>query len=288
MTARTTIRRRLNQLLRPMNIRIDTLTADRVETARLTAAASRGQFDKPLFLSRGRLDSRLSEQVASAIASHSEVYKTWEDPSSNSVRFSLNNDFFHSPDAEVSYAMIRLLKPGRIIEVGSGNSTRVARSAIRDAALTCELIAIDPLPRVDIAEIADKVWRQPVETVPPESIASQLQANDILFIDSSHEVKTGGDVPFLYLDLLPRLNPGVIVHIHDIFLPYDYPEDWIFEKGWRGNEQYVVSAILAHNTSIEVLWAGYNLQRTQPHLLRQFERGRASSLWLRIGALGGN
>ena len=84
-------------------------------------------------------------------------------------------------------------------------------------------------------------------------ILDLLSAGDILFIDSSHTVTTGGDVPYLFLEILPRLNPGVLIHIHDIFLPFDYPEQWVLED-WGWTEQYLVHAFLSYNQTFEILW----------------------------------
>ncbi|MDJ0793842.1 MAG: class I SAM-dependent methyltransferase [Woeseiaceae bacterium] len=171
----------------------------------------------------------------------------------------LNNAQFGSGDAEVWYQVIRAFKPKRIIEIGSGYSTLMAIKATKknretDAAYRCEHICIEPYERRWLEESGVTVVRERVETL-PMSFFAQLEESDILFIDSSHIIRPGGDVLFEYLELLPSLNKGVIVHIHDIFSPNDYPEDWLHDMVKFWNEQYVLEAFLTHNTSWEILAA---------------------------------
>jgi hypothetical protein len=170
------------------------------------------------------------------------------------------------------------------LEIGSGNSTRVMRQAIRDAGLHTRLVAVDPCPRVEIADFVDEQIAQPVERLPLERLAALLEPGALLFIDSSHEVKAGGDVPFLLLRLLPLLPPGVIVHIHDVFLPYEYPRRWVVEERYAWAEQYLVQAMLAYGERFEVLWAGQYAQRSTPDFAAHFPHATAlsaQSLWLR-------
>jgi predicted O-methyltransferase YrrM len=281
MKALSAVRLGLNAMLRPLNVRLDTLTAERLESARLLDASRRGQFDELQFPVRDHFLSTMSEQIVGDVGQYASVFDSWREPSQNSMGFSLANDYFGSPDAEVLYAMLRRLRPRRVIEIGSGNSTRVMRMAIDDGGFQSELISIDPAPRLEIERVADQILRQPVETIPVESIVSQLGAGDVMFVDSSHEIKTGGDVPFIYLKVMPRLRDGVIIHIHDIFYPFDYPREWVIDNGWRWNEQYLVSAMMIYDPGIELLWAGHHLKKTKPDLLPQFSQGRASSLWIR-------
>lgn len=98
----------------------------------------------------------------------------------------------------------------------------------------------------------------------------KLKENDILFIDSSHVLKTGSDVQYEYLEILPRLNKGVLVHFHDIFLPAEYPQKWILEDHKFWNEQYLLQAFLAFNDSFEILWAGSYMHLNHPDKLEQF------------------
>ena len=283
MTALTAIKNGLNAVLRPLNVRIDSLTSKRRERARIENVVRRGEFEDRQFPVASGFRSTMASEIAASIESNSAVFSSWMDPQRNAVGFSFRNEYFESPDAEVLYTMIRRFAPARVIEIGSGSSTRIIRLAILDGQLHTRLISIDPAPRVDVNQVADAVITQPVEALTPAEIANQLQPSDVLFIDSSHELKIGGDVSFLYLKVLPLLKAGVVVHIHDIFYPFEYPRRWIVDNGWLWNEQYLVAAILLNNPTIEVLWAGHYLQRTTPQLLPQFQNGTASSLWIRIG-----
>jgi hypothetical protein len=163
-----------------------------------------------------------------------------------------NNGFIPGLDAISLYCFLRTGRPRIFCEIGSGHSTRFARRAVQDEGLSTRLVSIDPHPRVEIDALCDVVIRQPAEDVDPDYF-NDLRAGDILFIDSSHRSFTNSDVTALYLDVLPRLPPGVVIHLHDVFLPYDYPEEW----GDRFyNEQYLLACSrLAKQPSFEILLA---------------------------------
>ena len=143
------------------------------------------------------------------------------------------------------YCLVALNHPTRYLEVGSGISTCVARRAVRDHELRTRIISIDPQPRAEIDSLCNSVIRQPLESV-DLAVFDQLAPGDILFIDSSHRVFTNSDVTVVFLDILPRLAPGVLVHLHDIFLPYDYPPEW---RDRYYSEQYMLAAMLLGQTS---------------------------------------
>ncbi|MBW4493996.1 MAG: class I SAM-dependent methyltransferase [Oscillatoria princeps RMCB-10] len=176
----------------------------------------------------------------------------------SSLDFYYDNLSFESGDAETLYNVIRYFKPGRVLEIGSGFSTRIAKYALdknRAQGKACEHICIEPFENPWLEELgAGKVIREKVETL-PLSTFEILQKNDILFIDSSHVLRTGGDVLYEYLRILPTLNSGVIVHIHDIFLPFEYIREWIVNKRRFWTEQYLLQAFLAFNSEFEVLLA---------------------------------
>ena len=170
--------------------------------------------------------------------------------------FDFTNEYFAGLDAGLYYALIRELGPSRVIEVGAGMSTRIASFALqrnradgRGGLLTC--IEPDPQPRLtdnmpDVELIASRI-----EDVPLERFDA-LEAGDILFIDSSHALRFGGDVCREYLEILPRLKPGVWIHVHDIFFPQDYPARWLVEQRLAFNEQYLLEAFLAFNRAFAV------------------------------------
>jgi len=138
-----------------------------------------------------------------------------------------NNQYLPGLDIVGIYGMLSHFKPKRYIEIGSGNSTKVARKAITEQNLATEVISIDPFPRANIDHLADKVHRIPFENLESNQfIIDSLGENDILFIDNSHRVFPNSDAMIFFLELLPFLKKGVIVQIHDIYLPYDYPMAW--------------------------------------------------------------
>ena len=181
--------------------------------------------------------------------------------------------FYHNPrfgpgDAELLYCMIRRFKPRRLIEIGSGFSTLVARQALErngkdDPAHSCEHVCIEPYEEPWLEQCGATVRRERVEAV-DKSIFLELVEDDILFIDSSHMIRPGGDVLCEYLQILPRLKPGVLVHVHDIFTPRDYPAAWVCDEVRFWNEQYLLEAFLCHNRSFKIVSALNYLKRHYP------------------------
>jgi hypothetical protein len=184
------------------------------------------------------------------------------------------NGYFESCDAEVAYCMVRHSKPRRIIEIGAGYSTRIMATALRENAerdgITGQLITVDPspkrLPRNGLGKFV-YVVTEPVQHLDLR-LFSLLQPNDILFIDSSHVVGVGSDVAREYLEILPALNPGVLVHLHDIFLPSDYPREAVLKNLCFWSEQYLLQAFLSFNTEFEVMWAASAMQTLHPQTLQ--------------------
>ena len=200
--------------------------------------------------------------------------------------FYVNNTLFGGVDALVAYCMVRHFKPRTIIEVGSGFSSLVLGQAA-ERNKRAGLICIEPFPREFLREgfpglrslIEKKV--QDIEL----EFFSQLESDDILFIDSSHTVKIGSDVNYLFLEVLPRLRPGVIVHVHDIFLPFEYRRDWVLDELRFWSEQYLLQAFLAFNSEFEVLMANSYLNHYYQHDLRvafpALGSWESGSFWMR-------
>ncbi|MFO1060253.1 MAG: class I SAM-dependent methyltransferase [Dongiaceae bacterium] len=149
-------------------------------------------------------------------------------------------DWFPRLDAAIAYLMVRERRPRLVLEVGSGHSTRFIARAIADGGLATRHVALDPAPRADLAGLPVELRRGAVPAIGEAEFAA-LAAGDALVIDSSHVLMPGSDVDFLLNRVLPGLPPGVLVHVHDVFLPDDYPAEW----AWRGyNEQLAVAALL--------------------------------------------
>ncbi|HEU5310862.1 MAG TPA: class I SAM-dependent methyltransferase [Candidatus Eisenbacteria bacterium] len=150
------------------------------------------------------------------------------------------NGFFPGGDSATLYSLVARRNARRYLEVGSGNSTKFVRRAIEDHGLRTCIESVDPEPRADVQAIADVLTRQPLERV-DLSMFHTLEAGDILFIDSSHRCFMNSDVTVAFLEILPSLADGVLVHFHDICLPYDYPPG---TEGEYYSEQYVLAAYL--------------------------------------------
>ena len=195
----------------------------------------------------------------------------------------VDNEWFDSPDAESYASMIASRRPRRIVEIGGGYSTLIARATIDELGLDTELVVIDPEPRTDVTSAADEVRLVPVEAV--DSRLLDLDSSSFLFIDSSHIVTTGTDIPHLFGAVIPELPPGTVVHVHDICLPYEYSRLFV-ERLYT--EQYVLQALLAHTNRYEVVLAVHALGRKHPEELRSVFGERlgldtyGSSFWFRV------
>jgi hypothetical protein len=180
-------------------------------------------------------------------------------PTSDARRFHLNNGLFDGADALVAYCMVRHLQPRLILEIGAGFSSLLLGEAASKNK-SSSLICIEPSPQEFLKHGFSglhSLIEKKVEEVDLEFF-SQLDSGDILFIDSSHTVKIGGDVNYLFLEVLPRLKPGVLVHVHDIFFPFEYRRDWVVDELRFWSEQYLLQAFLIFNSEFEVLVAnGY-------------------------------
>jgi hypothetical protein len=207
----------------------------------------------------------------------------------NSTNPCWNNGFLPGLDIVAIYTILTEFKPKKYVEIGSGNSTKVAYKAKIEQNLDTEIISIDPQPRAEIDSLANKVIRLPFENSNFD-VVSELNENDILFIDNSHRILPNSDSMVFYLEILPKLKKGVIVHIHDIYLPYDYPQ-FMCDRFY--SEQYGLAMYLLANPKkyqtilpnyfvsedkelaeiISPIWNNDNLKNVEQH---------GGSFWLRI------
>jgi hypothetical protein len=198
----------------------------------------------------------------------SQYQSEWESKSASffSVGYDYNNGYFETVDAEIAYCLVRHYKPSRIVEVGGGYSSRVMAAAL-DANLKLDgacgdLVTIDPYPdRFPKKALSDRVHliTQTVQNVDLDVFLS-LQSGDFLFLDSSHVVGIGSDVVREYLEIVPRVAGGVLIHAHDIFIPGDYPRDAVLHNLAFWSEQYLLQALLMFNPQFEVLWGSSYMQ----------------------------
>lgn len=190
----------------------------------------------------GAVEAAMAAQAA-ALHDTLALIDTWGDTlaslSGPPPRPRWEQDWFPRLDGAAAYALVRHTRPARIVEVGSGHSTRFMMQAVRDGGIDCQFTAIDPAPRADIAALPIRHVGSIVQKAGRAPFAA-LAAGDILFIDSSHILMPGTDVDFLFTEILPMLPAGVLVHIHDMLLPDDYPRDW----WWRGYNEQSLAALL--------------------------------------------
>ena len=184
---------------------------------------------------------------------------------SKTEAFYINNPNFGAGDAELYYLLIRERKPKRIIEIGSGYSTKLSLLALeknQKEGSDCSLTCIEPfeMPFLDHVK-SITVIREQVQTL-PISLFESLETNDILFIDSSHIIRPGDDLLFIYFQILPILKKGVLIHIHDIFTPRHYPQEWLTKKMRFWNEQYLLEAFLYNNAGFKMLFTANHLVKT--------------------------
>jgi len=193
-------------------------------------------------------------------------------------------DWFPRLDGAAAYTLVRRLRPKRAVEVGSGHSTRFLARAAADEGFDCRITAIDPAPRADVSRLELELIRAAVPGVGDRPFEA-LEAGDVLMIDSSHILMPGSDADYLFGRVLPVLPPGVLVHIHDVFLPDDYPADW----DWRGyNEQLAVLQMVL-GSDWELLFASHYVATRMAAAVAKSAAGRLplgasafeSSLWLR-------
>lgn len=207
----------------------------------------------------GGIDWNIADQLAvlGKMSFTSEFKEYLESGNGDVRRYSLDNGTFASGDGDYLYNFIRLFKPRKILEIGCGNSTLVMRAAeIRNKAdgFACQHICVEPYENPWLERIGVQVFRSKVETLELEYFQT-LESGDLLFIDSSHMIRRSGDVVFEILELLPTLKPGVFVHFHDIFSPNDYLTDWLTERVYLWNEQYLLEGFLSFNSEFRIVGA---------------------------------
>jgi hypothetical protein len=196
-----------------------------------------------------------------------------------------NNTQFANLDPRVCFCMLKMIRPKRIIEVGSGYSTLLmmdVNERFLDNATSITSIEPYPRPFLSTAHAQGRI-RLVQKRVQDVAIFDQLDSGDILFIDSSHVSKTGSDVNYLFLQVLPRLKPGVFVHVHDIFFPSDYPERWIVDEGRSWSEQYILQAFLAFNNAFQVIFGVGIARAAFPNHCQAFVGNRnpwGGSFWM--------
>ncbi len=232
-----------------------------------------------------------AEQQIALVQNFKSYYKDlpFEDKKKDDVRYNYENPHYSYTDAIFLFSMLRHHKPKRIIEVGSGYSSAVmldTNELFLDNRM--KLTFIEPYPKrlKSLLKEKDKtqvtIVEERVQHVPKDKFL-ELEAGDVLFIDSSHIVKTGSDVNYLLLEILPIIKKGVFVHIHDIFYPFEYPKEWVY-SGRNWNEDYLVRAFLMYNNAFEVVLFSHYLHLYHSAIFKEMPlcyKNPGGNLWLR-------
>jgi len=213
----------------------------------------------------------------------------FQEEKNDKLRYYFNNDFFSFGDGIILYSMIRHLKPKRIIEVGSGFSSCIfldINEIFFNNLISCSFIEPYPDRLLSLVKNDDlkniDLKNKKLEDI-EKSFFQNLTAGDILFIDSSHVSKINSDVNYLFFEILPLLQSGVYVHFHDIFFPFEYPKEWIYE-GRFWNEAYLLRAFLEFNNAFRIVFFNSYMQQTNKDELWKdmplFSRNPGGSLWM--------
>lgn len=206
---------------------------------------------------------------------------------SSGLRYSFENDFYSYTDGIILYSMIRHFQPKKIVEVGSGHSSALMLDTKEYFGLDTELVFIEPFPERLNSLLRDadrsqcRVVVSPVQEVDPSFFAA-LGKNDILFIDSSHVVKTGSDLHYLLFEVIPMLQPGVIIHFHDVFYPFEYPKKWVFQ-GRNWNEDYFLRAFLMYNNAFKIRFFAHYMHVHYRHVFENMPlcyKNGGGNIWL--------
>ncbi len=240
-------------------------------------------------------DAKLEAWAAAAAAYNGEFAAFPLNPVADPHQYAVLNGSFMAVDGNLYYGAIRALAPKRIVEIGSGNSTLLAVEAVKRNAAegrqASQITCVEPYRHERLRGLPFvQVLRKKVQGMPVDFFQG-LESGDILFIDSSHALRSGGDVWWEYCEILPRLPAGVLVHVHDISLPRPYPRVY-FEQKLFWTEQYLLQAFLCFNRRFEVLWAGNYFETRHPGRLqelfpvfadmrRSFPQSEPSSFWMR-------
>jgi Methyltransferase domain len=225
---------------------------------------------------------RLFDDLTSFAAELADV------PRTGTSGFYWDNNFFPNFDAIIYYGLCRRFRPAIVLEIGSGFSTHLALRAAQQNGLT-QVRCIEPYPTPTLQAIGNRLSQLLVQRVQdvPMDVFRDLRSGDILFVDTSHVSKLGGDLHHILFHVLPALPDGVLIHFHDIFLPREYPREWVIERNWFWNEQYLLLAFLMYNETFRVVFMNnhflYMCSQVAERALTDLDLGplQGASMWLR-------
>jgi hypothetical protein len=245
------------------------------------------RLKKPRVLPGFKLDTERHLRLLDELFPYAQEISSYPSEEAKGSEFWFRNHSYQDLDAVLLYCMVRHFKPKRLIEVGCGFSSRIISIAARKNQaeghpLNCVFIEPYPTDRILRDKLAGPLLQKKIEDVPLTTF-HELGAGDFLFIDTSHVIKAQNDCCYEYLEVIPSLQPGVIVHVHDIFTPYDYPEEWILQKLFAFNEQYALECLMSGNPALEVILPLHLLWREHAAAVNRFFAGQSlkpAAFWL--------
>jgi hypothetical protein len=200
---------------------------------------------------------------------HIDIFKKFPLKFTDNKMPAWENNFFPAFDTVMAYTILEKFRPESYIEIGSGNSTKLANFCRKEEGLNFTITSFDPHPRREIKEIADKWIDNEIQTVPLDYFKN-LKPNDVVFLDGSHVLHANSDVMWFFLEILPVIPKGVVIHIHDIFLPYDYPQ-WVCDRFF--SEQYIFAACLLNSPHYQIIAPNYYI------LTEKIARSAIEEMW---------
>lgn len=225
-------------------------------------------------------------KVAAEVGRFAEELRDVPARSTVAGEFCWDNGFWNNSDALVQYGLVRSRQPRRYVEIGCGWSSLLLARALARNEHPCHVDLVEPYGNDALLSTLPATWtrHRTILQRAPFAIVDRLEPGDVLFYDGSHCAKVASDVNWFFFRVLPRVRPGVLIHLHDIFLPDDYPEEWIFDRGQTWNEQYLLQAFLMHNDAYRIVIANRYLFRLRGEQLAQHYRGvqptYGCSFWL--------
>ena len=230
---------------------------------------------------------RLERELRSLLVHAAEFEPPADGDEARPETFFWGNSQFSYSDAMAYYCMIRRHRPRTVLEVGSGFSTLVACEAVARNG-SGRVVCVEPFPRPFLAGFGVQLVRERAEALPVEFFRGELEDGDVFFIDSTHTVKTGSDCLHLYLRVLPRIGRRLLVHAHDVFLPFGLPQEWLRDRQIFWTEQYLVLALLTDNPRARVIYGSAYHHAYNADLLDRMMDGKwgsgGGSFWFEYAA----
>lgn len=232
-------------------------------------------------------DEKINKFIEKICVYANEFDPPVDDSADHAEKFFWKNPAFSYSDAMSYYCVLRYYKPSRVLEIGSGYSTLVAHEALKKNGKG-KLVLIEPYPKEFLKKLdsVETIIESFVQDIPVAELVELVEESDVWFIDSTHTVKVGSDCLYIYLMIMPKIKSDLIVHTHDVFLPFAFPKKLVLEKHMYWTEQYLLYAYMLDNPKIEVLFGSAYVNKKIPESLERLMQNRypggGSSIWYKL------